>query len=267
MLSAFDAYERKMWAGRAEAYGRTFAKLCAHPVAELLDAADVQAGRTVLDVGTGTGNGAAAAAARGAEVTAVDADGDMVKVARRNVPGARFHQAVLPYLPFGEGAFDAVIGNFVVNHVGDPGSAIAEMRRVLRPGGRLAATIWRYPGMAGQLLLWRALEEAGVEKPADLPRADVDFPRTESGFAALLAATGLREVRCTAVLWEHRVDPESWWADATSGLATIGLVLGRQSPEKRSRIKSHYDRLAAELTSPSGELVLPHATLLATGVR
>ncbi|MFG2194584.1 class I SAM-dependent methyltransferase [Streptomyces sp. NPDC048639] len=141
MQSAFDQYEREMWAGRADAYGRTFARLCAHLVPRLLDAADVTAGLHVLDVGTGTGSVAAAAAARGARVTAVDADAQMVDAARRAVPGAAVRQATLPRLPFGDGTFDAVTGNFVVNHVGDAGTALAEMRRVLRPGGRLAVTI------------------------------------------------------------------------------------------------------------------------------
>ncbi len=41
------------------------------------------------------------------------------------------------FLPFGEGSFDAVTANFVLNHVGDPAATLTEMRRVLRPGGRL----------------------------------------------------------------------------------------------------------------------------------
>lgn len=48
---AFDASERAMWAGRAEAYEGSFARLCAHPVEELLDAAGVEAGSYVLDAG------------------------------------------------------------------------------------------------------------------------------------------------------------------------------------------------------------------------
>ncbi|MEV6317419.1 methyltransferase domain-containing protein [Streptomyces sp. NPDC051776] len=266
MQSAFDKYERRMWAGRADAYGRTFARLCAHLVPALLDAAGVAAGLDVLDVGTGTGSAAAAASARGARVTAIDADAHMVEAARRNVPGAEVRRATLPRLPFGDGTFDAVTGNFVVNHVGDPGTALAEMRRVLRPGGRLAATIWRHPGEAGQALLWRAVDAAGVEKP-ELPRVEADFPRTEEGFAALLSGAGLRTVDCVSVVWDHREDPERWWSGAAEGIATIGLVLGRLSPDVRAVVRTHYERLAAAFVHPDGTLALPHAALLAHGTR
>ncbi|WP_449349544.1 methyltransferase domain-containing protein [Streptomyces shaanxiensis] len=75
---AFDAAERTMWSGRSEAYAGSFARLCAHPVRALLDAAGIAAGTRVLDVGTGTGTAALAALARGARVSAVDADAGMV---------------------------------------------------------------------------------------------------------------------------------------------------------------------------------------------
>ncbi|MFD4916660.1 class I SAM-dependent methyltransferase [Streptomyces virginiae] len=54
-------------------------------------------------------------------------------------------------------ACDAVIGNFVVNPVGQPRSALEELRRVTRPGGRTAVTIWATPAAAGQTLLGRAV--------------------------------------------------------------------------------------------------------------
>ena len=122
-----------MWAGRAHAYAASFARLCAHPVERLLDAAEVGAGTYVLDVGTGTGTAALAALARGARVRAVDADAGMVAVAR--AAGVEARVAVLPELPFLDGEFEAVVANFVVNHVGRPRAALAELRRVLKPAG------------------------------------------------------------------------------------------------------------------------------------
>ena len=82
----FDTYERGLWAGRAAAYERGFARLTAHTAGALLDAAGVAAGTRVLDVGTGPGVVAGAAAARGARVTAVgaldEADEALDEVAR-----------------------------------------------------------------------------------------------------------------------------------------------------------------------------------------
>jgi hypothetical protein len=73
-MTGFDDHERQRWAGRASAYERSFAPLCAHPAGPLLDAAGVAAGDRVLDVGTGTGMVAALAAARGGQVVAVAAE-------------------------------------------------------------------------------------------------------------------------------------------------------------------------------------------------
>ncbi|MGW4680652.1 hypothetical protein ACWEOS_19495 [Micromonospora taraxaci] len=63
--TAYDAYVRSHWSGRAAAYDRSLAALCAHPAPSLLDAADVGAGTRVLDVGTGSGTVAGLASARG----------------------------------------------------------------------------------------------------------------------------------------------------------------------------------------------------------
>jgi protein-L-isoaspartate O-methyltransferase len=57
-VTMFDEAERRIWEGRAEAYACSFAKLCAHPVSALLDAARVRSGVRLLDVGTGTGTAA-----------------------------------------------------------------------------------------------------------------------------------------------------------------------------------------------------------------
>jgi ubiquinone/menaquinone biosynthesis C-methylase UbiE len=141
----FDAYERRLWAGRAGAYERGFARLTAHTAEPLLDAAGVEEGTRLLDVGTGPGVVAGAAVARGAQVTAVDAEPSMAEAAARNVPGLDVRLAVLPDLPLNDGEFDAVTGNFVINAVGDPAAALTELGRVLRPGGRLALTCWTYP--------------------------------------------------------------------------------------------------------------------------
>src|SRR6476659_6182092 len=132
----FDSYARRLWAGRAEAYEHGFARLTVHAVGALLEAAGVGTGTRVLDVGTGPGVVAGAAVARGARVTAVDAEPSMAEAAARNVPGLDVRLAVLPDLPLPAAGFDAVTGNFVIHATGDPAAVLAELRRVLRAGGR-----------------------------------------------------------------------------------------------------------------------------------
>ncbi|MCZ7437898.1 class I SAM-dependent methyltransferase [Micromonospora sp. WMMC241] len=260
----FDAHERSRWAGRAQAYRRSFGRLCAYPTGALLDAAAVRAGRRVIDVGTGPGTVAAAALARGAQVVAVDAEPGMLAAARIDAAGAGLVGAALPRLPFPDGRFDAAVANFVLNHVGDPAAAVAELRRLVRPGGRVSVTLWPSPHPPLQRLWGEALDAAGVTPPADLPRLapERDFPRTEEGVTGLLTTAGLVDAACATLSWTHRADPDDWWAGPAAGISAIGLVVQRQEPAVRARIRRAYDRLTAGYRDADGMVALPTAALL-----
>ncbi len=71
-------------------------------------------------------------------VVGIDAAAAMAGLARRLHPSLEFRQAEAEALPFEDGSFDAVVGNFVIFHVGRPERAVEEFVRVLAPGGRLA---------------------------------------------------------------------------------------------------------------------------------
>ncbi|WP_371674657.1 class I SAM-dependent methyltransferase [Streptomyces sp. NBC_00289] len=259
-----------MWAGRAAAYAGSFAKLCAYPTRQLLDAAGVGPGERMLDVGTGPGTVAAAACARGATVTAVDAEPTMVQLAARSAPAADVRVAVLPELPFGDGEFDAVVANFVLNHVGRPTVALAELRRVVKPGGRIALTIWAAPPAAGQALLGRAIQAAGAVRPPHLPAGiapEDDFPRDERGLTGLMESAGLREAACETVRWDHRTSAEEWWSGPAAGVAFGGQMVRSQTPRIRAEIKRHFDLFSSEFADGDGVLTLPHAALLARARR
>ncbi|KOU04881.1 methyltransferase type 11 [Streptomyces sp. NRRL F-5755] len=232
----------------------------------MLDAAEVRRGLRVLDAGTGTGTAARAAGGRGAAVTAVDADPGMAARAAATAPGAAVCVAALPRLPFTDGGFGAVLGNFVLNHVGRPRTALTELRRVARPGARIALSIWAAPPAPGQTLIGRALQAAGVPRPAHLPTLapEDDFPRTEEGFTRLLHETGLTAIRCETLTWEHRTTAEQWWSGPAAGLASAGQILVSQPPEVVTEVKRQYAALCAHFAAPGGLLTLPHTALLAS---
>jgi SAM-dependent methyltransferase len=260
----FDLHERTSWAGRADLYRRTFALLCAGAARSLLDAAGALEGVRLLDVGTGPGTVARLAAARGALVSAVDPDESMAAAAAEHVPDVRV--GALPDLPFDRDAYDIAVGNFVVNHVGDPAAAIRDMCRVVRPGGTVAVTIWPSPAPVTQRLFGDAFTAAGVVVgPSPRLDAEHDFARTPAGLDGLLTGSGLIDVTVSTIEWIHRVDAETWWSGPAGGLGTAGHALGGRSDAEITRIKAAYDRLAAGYRADDGLLALPASALLGVG--
>ncbi|MFI7596682.1 class I SAM-dependent methyltransferase [Actinoplanes sp. NPDC049681] len=266
MAEQYDAYRRDLWRNKADAYGRSFAGLCAYPVDQLLDAVRASAGTSILDAGCGTGSLAEAAAKRSSDVIAVDAEPSMVAATAARIPSARTALAVLPTLPFRTASFEAVAANFVVNHVARPAAAVTELARVTRPSGRVGVTVWPQPAPPLQRLWDEVVEAAGVIRPL-MPGVAEDFARTPDGLGELLERAGLGEVQVRTVRWEHRVDPEVWWAGAAGGLASIGYVISRQDAATVRRMKECYDELVRAHLDRDGLLRLPTAALLGAGAR
>jgi len=98
----------------------------------------VEPGDRVLDGACGTGDLAVIASKAGATVTGLDFSEAMLERARRKAPGLEWIRGDLLALPFDDDSFDAATVGFGVRNVADLPGAIAELRRVLRPGGRVA---------------------------------------------------------------------------------------------------------------------------------
>ena len=109
----------------------------------ILDLAGDVAGRRILDAGCGSGPLSAALRDRGAVVTGLDSSAGMLELARRRLgPGADLRLADLGSpLPFGDGAFDDVVAALVLHYFQDWTAPLAELRRVLKPGGRLIVSV------------------------------------------------------------------------------------------------------------------------------
>jgi SAM-dependent methyltransferase len=267
MAMNFEDFERSLWQDRAPAYERGFARLSAHTVPRLLAAAGVGPGVRTLDVGTGPGFVAAAAVRAGAQVSALDAEPSMVETAAHNVPGLDVRLSILPEVPFDDHAFDAVVGNFVINHVSDPVKTVRALRRVLRPGGRIALTCWKLPDGV-PTAVGDALDRAGVPRPDDIPEPPFTPYGERVPFAGLFHEAGLTDVAAEDVHWHHLTRPEEWWDNgAGARIGTVGVIIGRQDASTVARVRAAYEEIVAVYAAGDGQVSLPAHALLAHGTR
>ena len=129
---AFNAFEAAGWDRQSAGYDEFFGPITGRVVAPLLDAAGVDAGSRVLDVASGPGYVAVHAAARGATVIGVDVAEAMIALARRLHPELVFRRGDAEALAFDDAAFDAVVANFLLLHLGRPERALGELARGVR---------------------------------------------------------------------------------------------------------------------------------------
>jgi demethylmenaquinone methyltransferase / 2-methoxy-6-polyprenyl-1,4-benzoquinol methylase len=129
----------------------------------MVDAVAPQPGQRVLDVATGTGMVARAVARRGAMVTALDQSEAMLGVARaQSHPGITFVQGEAEHLPFEDASFDALTFTYLLRYVDDPAATLAELARVVKPGGRIGMVEFGVPDNPMLKQLWRVHTRIGL---------------------------------------------------------------------------------------------------------
>jgi demethylmenaquinone methyltransferase/2-methoxy-6-polyprenyl-1,4-benzoquinol methylase len=171
------------------------------------DLAAVGAGDRVLDVATGTGDLAIELASRvgpAGEVVASDFSEEMLTHARKKAPAIRFEWANALELPYADGEFAAATVGFGARNFSDLDRGLAEMARVVKPGGRvviLEITTPQKPPLSTFFSLWfdRVVpligKAAGDSQAYDyLPNSVKRFPEP-SGLAAALQRAGLEQIR------------------------------------------------------------------------
>lgn len=185
------------------------------------DADDAGPSRAVLDVGCGPGALTAELLERGARVSAVDPSAEFVAAAQQRHPAAAVLEAAAEALPFADEAFDAALAQLVVHFMRDPAAGIAEMTRVTRPGGTVAACVWDH--RRGPLaLFWQgvaSLHRGDGPVPGEAHRAG----QHEGDLDRLLRGAGLADVEATALEVEAAFDGfDDWWATFELGVGPAG---------------------------------------------
>jgi len=267
--SAFRDFEQTGWNATAGEYDRSLGTATTAFSESLLDAAGVQKGIQVLDVATGPGYVAAAAAARGAEAIGIDFAPKMVIEARRLHPQVTFREGDAEALPFPGESFDAVVIGFGMLHFSRPELALAEVRRVLRPSGRLAFTVWGSPhGTAAALgILLRAVETHGA-MDVGLPPGPPLFRFTdhrETRQALLDAGFVGPHLRDLPYSW-NLPHPDALFEYFIDAGVRAGELLRRQTPAAFQAIKA-FVRNEVAAYERAGVIAVPMGAVLASATK
>lgn len=245
--SSGDAYER--YVGR---WSRPVA-------AEFLRWLALPQGLDWVDVGCGTGALASAileAAAPG-RVRGYDLSAEHVAAARARVGDARaeFAQADATALPDPPHAYDAAVSGLVLNFVPEPARAVGEMRRVVLPGGTVAAYVWDY---AGEMQLIRIFWDAAVD--LDPAAAELDEGRrfgicAPDALRELFESAELRDVRVRAIDIPTRfVDFDDYWQPFLGGQGPAPGYAASLDEERRGALR---ERIRGRLPfAPDGSITL-----------
>ena len=165
-------------------------------------------GARLLDLGGGTGHQMAELRERGFEVTGVDGSAEMLEHARANNPQAEIHQADVGELPLPDASFDYLLSIEVLRYLEAPERAVAEMARVLRPGGMALVTATPLLNLNGYAVVNRAAVALPVRRLTRLRQFFVTTGGVERMFrTAGFAHAEAHGVYLGPVNWVERLAP------------------------------------------------------------
>ncbi|MFK0273541.1 class I SAM-dependent methyltransferase [Ensifer sp. NPDC090286] len=222
-----------------------------------IDFAGVADGERVLDVGCGTGSltFALPRAADVSDIVAIDFSPVFVEatIIANSDPRIKVQQADACALPFSDASFDRALALLVLHFVPEAGKAIAEMRRVTRPGGVVAAAVWdHFGGMPGMRMVLDVA--AMLDGNAEQVRGRYCFqPMMRPGeMMQSFVSNGLADVRQTSLL--IRMDYQSFadfWEPIAAGEGPLGKYVGSLDAGMRAKLDAAI-RAAYEAGQPDG---------------
>ena len=241
-FSAFGSMERRGWAdaARAAGYVELFASASDQAIDNLLDAVGAGTGVKALDLCCGHGNVSKALLNRGCEVVGIDFSPAMLAFARRRASNATFIEADAQDLPFDDAEFDVVVSNLGICHVPDQPRAVAEARRVLRPSGKFAMTVWCGPDTSACFAaVYQAIKTHGHPDVSIPSGPDFhQFARRDQA-VRILSDAGFSNIDMTTVdcVWDLDA-PEDLFEIYAKGTVRVATMLAHQPPQNLAAIRS-----------------------------
>jgi len=231
------------------AYEQTMGKWSHLVGGRFLDWVAPPAGLAWVDVGCGNGAFTELLIERCApsSVDGIDPSEGQLAFARTRAgaAGARFQLGDATALPYADDRFDAAVMALVIFFVPDPVKGVAEMRRVVKPGGLVAAYAWDITrGGAPFEPIWDEMRRLGVE-PAQPPSKDVSRMEVLAG---LWRDAGLRDVETMEIVVERSFASfEHFWTVTTAHNvnAAIEAMTGEQQAELKARVRARMPSSAA----------------------
>lgn len=235
----------------AVAYGRFMGRFSEPLAPGLADAADVAPGQRAVDVGCGPGALTAELVGRlgAGAVLALDPSEPFTLAARDRFPGTPVLRSVAEALPLADHVVDRALAQLVVHFMKHPVRGIGEMRRVTRPGGVVAASVWDHAGGGGPLAtFWRAVHELDPDAAGERT-----LPGTREGhLAELFVEAGLHDVvESTLEVTVPFGSSEEWWEPFTLGVGPAGAYVARLDDAGRDALR---ERCVALLPQPPFEV-------------
>jgi len=257
--------EARMWGATGASYdGISFG--LSDTISHAVQALWPRPGERILDIGTGTGWAARLAAWRGASVTGVDIAPGMIDAAEtlsaRLDPRPVFRLAAAEALPFPDESFDGVVSTYGVIFSNAPSTAVAEMARVLRPGGRLALATWADAPqgyVAGFFALVGEWSDAPPPSASPFDWGRPDWLRQALGERF---AIEFREQVTTL----YAPDAATVWQEYARGFGPVAATHAALSEDRRAAFRAAFEDFHRPYASEMG-LAIPRSALVVRGVR
>jgi SAM-dependent methyltransferase len=249
-------------------YVEGFGPVTDQAAARIFDALAPGPGMRVLDLCCGDGRLLSRLAKSGAAATGLDFSPEMCRLAARAAPGARVLEGRAEAIPLENASLDSVVCTFGFGHIPDPDAALAEVRRVLVPGGRLHLSAWVDPARSPAFaILFGALKAHG-DLSVRLPAPDFFEFGDRSSAAPRLSAAGLQIDRADVFEANWRfADPDGLFRLFETGTVSAAGLLGRQTPEARTAVKAAMRTQVAEGFETGGGFHVPVAIGIISAIR